>query len=128
VESNQVAAIPSYDPYTRDCPAREALDLIGDRWTVLILGCLSRGPRRHSEIARRIEGISPKMLTQTLRGLERDGLVTRTVHAVVPPRVDYELTQLGQSLGTPLAALEAWAVAHVGQMRSAREAYDASRS
>ena len=117
-------SIPTYDPYAKDCPARQALDLIGDRWSVLVLSSLARGPRRHSEIARRIEGISSKMLTQTLRGLERDGLVTRTVHAEVPPRVDYELTPLGHSLGGPISALAAWAVDHVGEMVTARAGYD----
>jgi DNA-binding HxlR family transcriptional regulator len=96
------------DPYMANCPSREVLDRIGDKWSVLILGQLGDGPRRFTELARAIEGVSQKMLTQTLRGLERDGLVTRTVHASVPPRVDYELTRLGRTLSAPLHALEAW--------------------
>jgi DNA-binding HxlR family transcriptional regulator len=115
------------DPYTAACPSREALDRIGDRWTVLILGVLTDGPQRFTELARRIEGISQKMLTQTLRGLERDGLVTRTVHATVPVRVDYELTALGRTLTGPIAALEAWARDHIGDVVAARERYDQRR-
>jgi DNA-binding HxlR family transcriptional regulator len=112
------------DPYTATCPSRQALDRIGDRWTVLILGVLADGPKRFTELARRVGGISQKMLTQTLRGLERDGLVTRTVQATVPVRVDYELTELGQTLTAPIAALEAWARDHIGDVIAARERYD----
>ncbi len=79
------------DPYHRNCATRTILDRIGDRWTVLVVGALREGPMRFSELSRRIDGVSQKMLTQTLRGLERDGLVTRTVHAAVPPKVEYEL-------------------------------------
>ena len=111
------------DPYTAACPSRQALDRIGDRWTVLILGALVDGPQRFTQLAHRIEGISQKMLTQTLRGRERDGLVTRTVHATVPVRVDYELTELGQTLTAPSAALEAWGRDHSGDVIAARERY-----
>jgi DNA-binding HxlR family transcriptional regulator len=100
------------------------LDRIGDRWTVLVVGALSTGPMRFGELARRVEGVSQKMLTQTLRGLERDGLVTRTVHAQVPPRVDYELTSAGRTLIDPLAALDAWACAHLPAIRESRRRYD----
>lgn len=117
---------PVWDPYARDCPSRQALDRIGDRWTVLVIGALSSGPMRYTELARRIEGISQKMLTQTLRGLERDGLVTRTVHPVIPPRVDYELTELGRTLHRPIAALEAWAIEHMDDVVAARQEYDAT--
>jgi DNA-binding HxlR family transcriptional regulator len=82
---------------------------------------------RFTQLARRIEGISQKMLTQTLRGLERDGLVSRTVHATVPVRVDYELTGLGCTLRAPIAALEQWARDHMGEVVAAREAYDGQR-
>ncbi len=112
------------DPYAATCPSRQAFDRIGDRWTVLVLGALADGPQRFTQLAHRIEGISQKMLTQTLRGLERDGLVTRTVHATVPVRVDYELTELGQTLTAPIAALEAWARDHIGDVIAARERYD----
>jgi DNA-binding HxlR family transcriptional regulator len=117
--------VPSIDFYARDCPSRQVLDRIGDTWSVLIVGALADGPRRYTELAKRIEAISPKMLTQTLRGLERDGLVGRTVHAVVPPRVDYALTPLGTSLLTLVGALESWAEAHIGDVQHARAAYDA---
>ncbi|WP_100498253.1 winged helix-turn-helix transcriptional regulator [Geodermatophilus chilensis] len=121
-------ATPPPDPYTVDCPSRQTLDRIGDRWTILVFGALADGPRRFTELARRIEGVSQKMLTQTLRGLERDGLVTRTVHASVPPRVDYELTPLGRTLSGPIAALEQWARDHMGEVLAARAAYDAERT
>ena len=113
-----------FDPYAAACPSRKALDRIGDRWTVLVIGALSEGPLRFKDLARRVEGVSQKMLTQTLRGLERDGLVTRTVFAVVPPRVDYELTPLGRTLLEPLAALERWAVEHMPEVAAAQRAYD----
>ena len=120
--------MPPFDPYTAACPSRQALDRIGDRWTILVFGALADGPRRFTELARRIEGVSQKMLTQTLRGLERDGLVTRTVHATVPPRVDYELTPLGRTLSGPIGALEQWALDHMGDVLAARGAYDAERA
>ena len=112
------------DPYVANCPSRQVLDRIGDRWTVLVVGALPDGQRRYTEIARRIDGVSQKMLTQTLRGLERDGLVKRTVHASVPPRVDYELTPLGQSLRGPIAALHDWATSHIDSVIAARREYD----
>ncbi|GAA1929301.1 helix-turn-helix domain-containing protein [Nocardioides lentus] len=116
---------PVADPYSRLCPSRQLLDRIGDKWTVLVMGVLTPGPRRYGDLARAIEGVSQKMLTQTLRHLERDGLVTRTVHATVPVRVDYELTDLGRSLTGPLAVLEAWARDHLGDIETARASYDA---
>lgn len=109
-----------WDPYARDCPSRQLLDRIGDRWTVLVLGTLEDGPLRFSEVARRVDGVSQKMLTQTLRAAERDGLVTRTVFAEVPPRVEYELSALGRSLREPLRALEAWATTHMPDVLDAR--------
>lgn len=115
-----------WDPYDRNCPSRRLLDRIGDRWTVLTIGALTDGPHRFKVLTDRIDGISQKMLTQTLRGLERDGLVQRTVYPVVPPHVEYELTQTGRSLCEPLAALEEWAKAHMSMVISARESYDAA--
>jgi len=112
------------DPFSVACPTREVLDRIGDRWTVLVVCSLEAGPMRFSELGRRIEGISQKMLTQTLRGLERDGLVTRKVYAEVPPRVDYTLTDLGHTLTPVLAALDDWARAHFGDIVATRAAYD----
>jgi DNA-binding HxlR family transcriptional regulator len=111
--------------YARDCPSRQVLDRIGDTWSVLIVGSLAAGPLRYSELAARIGGVSPKMLTQTLRGLERDGMISRTVFAEVPPRVEYALTDLGTSLLDLVRGLEAWAEAHISDVIQARGAYDA---
>jgi DNA-binding HxlR family transcriptional regulator len=119
-----IDAVPAWDPYDRNCPTRRLLDRIGDRWTVLVVITLAEGPLRFSQITRRIDGISQKMLTQTLRNLERDGLVTRTIHAEVPPRVEYELTEAGLSLREPLEALTAWAIAHMGDVLDARRHHD----
>ena len=113
------------DVFAKDCPSRQVLDRIGDTWSVLIVSLLAGGPQRYTTLQRQIEGISPKMLTQTLRGLERDGLVTRTVHAVVPPRVDYALTPLGESLRGLVSELEKWATTHIDDVQAARAAYDA---
>ena len=111
----------AFDP---DCPTRVVLDRIGDKWTVLVIGALVDGTLRFSELRARIGGVAPKVLTQTLRAMERDGLLTRTVHAQVPPRVDYELTPLGASLTGPIATLTDWAETHVGRILVSREAYD----
>jgi DNA-binding HxlR family transcriptional regulator len=113
-----------WNPYAQGCPSRDLLDRIGDKWTVLILGALAESrPRRFSELRRYIGGVSEKMLTQTLRGLERDGLVVRTVYPEVPPRVEYSLTTLGETLLEPIAALERWANQHMDDVVEAREAY-----
>jgi DNA-binding HxlR family transcriptional regulator len=106
----------------------ETLARIGDKWTVLVveLLCESRGAMRFNEIRRAIDGISQRMLTLTLRGLERDGLVTRTVHPTVPPRVDYELTALGRTLRTPLVAVAMWARANRVAIHAARKVFDAT--
>jgi len=116
------------NPYGAGCPSRRLLDRIGDRWTVLVVGALEPGPLRFSAIRRTVEGVSQKMLTQTLRGLERDGLVTRTVYAEVPPRVEYELTAAGRTLTEPLKALERWSIEHFGQVASSWETYDTSHA
>jgi DNA-binding HxlR family transcriptional regulator len=112
------------NPYAADCPTRRILDRIGDRWTVLIIGVLGDGDARFSELRRRIAGISQKMLTQTLRGLERDGLVRRTVYPEVPVRVEYALTDAGRTLLEPLSALQNWAVEHLGDVSASQHAYD----
>jgi DNA-binding HxlR family transcriptional regulator len=96
---------------------------IGDKWTVMVVGSLSNGPMRYNQIARAIEGISQRMLTLTLKGLEQDGLVSRTMYPTIPPRVDYELTDLGRSLIVPLRALRSWAVEHRPAMLAAREEF-----
>jgi DNA-binding HxlR family transcriptional regulator len=110
----------AWNPYDRNCPTRQLLDRIGDRWTVLVIGSLRQGPTRFSQIARTVDGVSQKMLTQTLRALERDGLVTRTIYPEIPPRVEYELTELGRSLREPLEELEHWATAHMDAVLAAR--------
>ena len=112
------------DVYAKNCPSRQLLDRIGDAWSVLIVASLAGGSQRYTQLAHRIPGISPKMLTQTLRALERDGLVTRTVHPVVPPRVDYALTSLGRSLLGLVDALQKWAEEHIADVTEARIAYD----
>jgi DNA-binding HxlR family transcriptional regulator len=101
----------------------ETLARIGDKWTVMVVGALSAGPIRYNEIRRRVEGISQRMLTLTLKGLEQDGLVTRTMYPTIPPRVDYELTELGRKLIVPLRALSKWARENRPAMLAAREAF-----
>ena len=100
------------------------LNRVGDKWSMLIVMILSNGPKRFSELKRAIDGISQRMLTLTLRGLERDGLVTRTVTPSIPPRVDYELTELGISLRAPVKALGEWAIDHITCIRAAQERFD----
>lgn len=115
-------------PYRADCPSRRILDRIGDRWTVLIVGALGDGSVRFSELRRRVEGVSQKMLTQTLRALERDGLVHRTVYPEVPVRVEYTLTEAGRTLREPLRALEEWSITHLGDVSASQEDYDRATS
>lgn len=122
--TNEAKLVLRGSPYRADCPTRRILDRIGDRWTVLIVGALWDGSARFSELLRRIEGVSQKMLTQTLRGLERDGLVQRTVHPEVPVRVEYTLTEAGRTLREPLRALEEWSVTYLGNVSAAQKAYD----
>ena len=104
------------------------LNRVGDKWSMLIVMILAGGSRRFSELKREIDGISQRMLTLTLRGLERDGLVTRTVTPSIPPRVDYELTELGASLREPVQALGAWAIEHISCIRAAQDRFDAERA
>lgn len=111
--------------YLGACPMRTALGRIADKWTVLIVGLLAEAPvRRFSELKRAIGGISQKMLTQTLRDLERDGLVRRTVFAEVPPRVEYALTPLGRTLCGPIAELAKWASEHIDEVYAAQRTFD----
>ncbi|GAA1843646.1 helix-turn-helix domain-containing protein [Pseudonocardia ailaonensis] len=114
----------AYNAFLAACPSRMVLDRISDKWVGLLLGALSGGPRRYSELARRVAGVSPKMLTQTLRALERDGLVEREVTAAVPVRVDYRLTPLGTGLHQAVLHLKVWAEAHVEEVLAARDRYD----
>ena len=117
---------PSHMHLTGDCRAiSEVLARVGDKWTVLVVNLMGSGPKRFSEIKREVGGISQRMLTLTLRALERDGLVTRTVTPSIPPRVDYELTDLGRSLLAPVQALGAWALSNCEHMEQARRRFDA---
>jgi DNA-binding HxlR family transcriptional regulator len=102
------------------------LNRVGDKWSMLIVMILSNGSKRFSELKREIDGISQRMLTLSLRGLERDGLVTRTVTPTIPPRVDYELTELGISLREPVKALGDWAIEHIACIRAAQQRFDAA--
>lgn len=107
-----------------DCPVRDVLHRIGDKWSIQVVAFLCNGPKRFTELRRSVEGISQRMLTLTLRGLERDGLVTRTVYPTIPPRVDYELTTLGRKLLQPITALARWADKHRTAIQDARARYD----
>lgn len=113
------------DLFDPDCPTRLVLDRIGDKWTVLVVLLLSDGPRRFTDLRGHIGRVAPKVLTQTLRRMERDGLVTREVFAEVPPRVEYTLTDLGRSLIEPIAVIGDWAEVHVHRITAAQAAYDA---
>jgi len=104
----------------------DVLSRVGDKWTVLVVELLDDGPKRFNELRRLIGNISQKMLTTTLRGLERDGLVTRTVYPTIPPRVDYELTELGRGLRAPVKTLAIWARENIGRINEARAKFDAS--
>lgn len=107
-----------------DCPVRDVLDRVGDKWTVLIIGTLGAGPQRFSALAREIPDISKRMLTETLRNLERDGLLRRTVHPTKPPSVSYALTPLGRDLASALAPLFQWSVRSHATIKAARAEYD----
>ena len=120
---------PSHKQGPTSCLAvREVLNRVGDKWSVLIVQLLAGGPKRFSDLRRAIEGISQRMLTLTLKGLERDGLVTRTVFPTVPPRVEYELTDLGCTLRKPIQTLAKWAQENREQIQVARNRYDAKPS
>ncbi len=114
------------DPNNPGCRAvSEVLNRVGDKWSVLIVVTLSEGSKRFNQLRREIPSISQRMLTLTLRGLERDGLVSRTVTPSIPPRVDYELTELGRSLKKPVEALANWAIANIGAVYEAQARFDA---
>jgi DNA-binding HxlR family transcriptional regulator len=120
---------PSDKDEPGDCDAiSETLARIGDKWTLLVVELLVDGPMRFNEIRRTIGNISQRMLTLTVRGLERDGLVTRTVHPTIPPRVDYELTKLGHTLREPVMAIAIWARKHRPAIVEARKVFDAGET
>ncbi|WP_067181178.1 winged helix-turn-helix transcriptional regulator [Microtetraspora niveoalba] len=116
-----------YDAYDPSCPSRGLFDRLSDKWVGLVVSALGDGPLRYTDLARAVAGVSQKMLTQTLRTLERDGLVSRRVTPSVPVRVDYELTPLGWTLMPLLYAVKEWAEVHMAEVESARAAYDADR-
>ena len=126
LEHTSVPALPP-SPHAGDsCRAvASVLARVGDKWSVFVIMTLIGGPQRFNELKRTIGGISQRMLTLTLRGLERDGLVTRTVFPTIPPRVDYELTDLGRGLAQPVQALGQWAFAHLPEIEGARTSFDA---
>ena len=113
-----------WNVYDDRCPTRLALDRIADKWTVLIVGRLATDTRRFGELRREIAGVSPKVLTQKLRELERDGLVARRIYASVPPKVEYSLTPLGRTLVGLLDAIRVWAETHIETVLEAQQAFD----
>ncbi|WP_188828419.1 winged helix-turn-helix transcriptional regulator [Nocardia camponoti] len=118
VESSGLPA----DAYSAKCPTRQVLDHIAGKWTILVVDALADGTQRYTDLSRRIEGVSQKMLTQTLRSLEADGFVTRTAYPTIPPKVEYDLTALGRSLAEPIAALRQWTETHINEIERARAA------
>jgi len=120
---------PRHEHLTEDCRAvSDILQRVGDKWTVLVVGKLGGGSMRFNELRTSVGGISQKMLTTTLRGLERDGFVTRTVFPTIPPRVDYELTDLGRELLEPVNALGEWARMNTDRVRAARARFDQNQA
>lgn len=115
------------DAYLKNCPCREVLDLLANKWSALVIGLLADGPARFAELRRRVGGINQKVLTQTLRALERNGLITRTVYPTTPPQVSYALTDLGFDVAHHLIALRAWSEKHLEEIEAARTRYDARR-
>ena len=117
------ATAPGAHPTT--CRAREVLQRVGDKWSVLVIDLLGQGTMRFTELHRAIDGITARMLTVTLRGLERDGIVTRTIHPVIPPRVEYALTPMGRTLLDTIGQLVSWTDSHLPEIEAARAVYDA---
>jgi DNA-binding HxlR family transcriptional regulator len=115
---------PEPELFTLNCPTQQILDVIADKWSVIVLYCLAYSPRRYNEIQRRIEGISQKVLTQTLRKLERHGLVERKVLSETPLNVEYSLTYLGTTLIEPLLAIATWSRQHFSEVVASRDRYD----
>lgn len=116
------------DVFDPDCPTRLVLDRVGDKWTVLLVLLLSDGPLRFSRLRGQLGRVAPKVLTESLRRMERDGLVNREIFAEVPPRVEYSLTDLGCSLIEPISIISNWAEVHVNRITAAQDAYDARQA
>lgn len=123
---NSTSPNQAFDIMDPHCPSRTVLRHVTDRWTPLIVTSLEAGPMRFSQLRDNIGGVTPKVLTQTLRSMERDGLLTRRTSGTVPPRVDYELTELGKSLAGPIDALRRWAEGSAEEIIRSREDYDES--
>jgi DNA-binding HxlR family transcriptional regulator len=123
METNEVIATPP-NAYLRGCASRTVLDVIANKWTHLVMCALRDRPMRFGELTRRLGGVTQKMLTQTLRALERDGLATRTLYPTIPPRVDYELTDLGRNVAGLLDAVLVWSEQHTAEIIAARQRYD----
>ncbi|MGA8114593.1 MAG: helix-turn-helix domain-containing protein [Actinocatenispora sp.] len=121
--SSTASADGRFDVLAAACPTRQVIDRIGDRWTLLVLYALGTGTLRFSALRHRVEGVSQKMLTQTLRGLERDGIVRRRVYPTVPPKVEYSLTPLGEELTEVITGIRAWAYRRMDDIAAARERY-----
>jgi DNA-binding HxlR family transcriptional regulator len=117
---------PAWDVYKLSCPTRQVLDCIADKWAALVVGLLLGGTRRFGEMRKAIEGVSQKMLTQTLRNLERDGIVSRRVYATVPPKVEYSLTPLGLSLARIVDDLRVWSESNIEVVLASQQAYDST--
>jgi len=122
--SHLLETTPEWNVFDSNCPTRQVLDRVADKWTVLVIQRLSKGTLRFAQLKRSVDGISQKVLTNTLRGLERDGLVSRRIYASVPPRVEYSLTELGQSLCGLVEGICSWAETNIQQVQSARAFYD----
>ncbi len=120
-----MATKPIADPWNAACPSREVLAIVGDKWALLLLPVLAERPKRNGELMRRLDGVSQKMLTQTLRELERNGIVVRRDFQEVPPRVDYRLTPLGRSLGRVVSSLDRWVIDNFHTVEAARASFSA---
>jgi DNA-binding HxlR family transcriptional regulator len=120
----EIRNLPEPEVFTIDCPTQQVLDIICNKWSVIILYCLAFGTKRYNQLQRQIEGISQKMLTQSLRNLERHGFVERKVYPAVPPKVEYSITPLGETLIDPLGALAEWSENHIADVHTARDRYD----
>jgi DNA-binding HxlR family transcriptional regulator len=116
-----------FDVLAASCPTRQVINRVGDRWSLLVLSALEDGTMRFQALRGRVDGVSQKMLTQTLRALERDGLVRRTVYASVPPKVEYTLTPLGTGLSAPVAQIRSWAYEHMDEIEQARALFDKAK-
>lgn len=124
IDTNLLETTPPWNVFDSHCPTRQVLDWIADKWTVLIIRRLSDGTLRFAQLRRAVDGISQKVLTNTLRSLERDGMVTRRIYASVPPKVEYSLTGLGRSLCGLVEGICSWAEANIQRVQEAREEYD----